>query len=318
MAKKVKCNNLFLVLLILVPLLLLSLTYYYKKYENFINQSNFEVKYNPLTNNLVNVPLSPINQENIENFENKGFYVLKYNPLTKKEKKISLAPVRDSKNIEPFFNFTKPKLLPPEPPSSDLKSENIFTNNKVDDSANNMKLGSKVKTPVIDSSKPIDEKAIIDNGGVKPLNMTVQKAQSQPPLNMNNIFNNMTCGFYETCPADYKNMGNLGISGNNVSLSCNGNTNKVIAKAYGIIKNGSVEKIAILDEGKGYEPNSKPKITIEGNGGGAMAEAVVDDNGNLKVIHVIQGGSGYTESPEIAIEQPNSTHGCNFCCKLNK
>jgi hypothetical protein len=153
--------------------------------------------------------------------------------------------------------------------------------------------------------------------GVKPMQLNVQKVQSQPPLNMENIFKKMDCAFHQKCPNGYKSMGNLGISGSGVSLSCNGSLNARNAKAYGIIKNGVIEKIVIIDEGSGYLPNSKPNITIEGNGGGAMAEAIVDDNGQIKVIHLIQGGSGYTETPDIIIQSPNNNNGCEFCCKLN-
>lgn len=205
---------------------------------------------------------------------------------------------------ENFFGLTKAKntIQPPPPPSIDIKKEN---------------------KPIIDNvQNNMIESKLIPDGGIKPIPIQVQTSQKNPPnkpdtKSLDNIFNKMSCSFYAECPKDHKNMGNLGVNGSNVSLSCNGLLDIKQAKAYGIIKNGSIEKIVVIDEGSGYQPTSKPKITIEGNGNGAVAEALIDDKGHLKVIHIIQNGSGYTESPEITIEAPVNHKGCNLCCKLN-
>ena len=114
MVKKNKNNC--LLLLLIISLLLLSFLYYYKKYENFINKSDFEVKYNPVTKEMINVPLAPVRRNiTTENFDNNnGYFTLKYNPLIKKEKKVSVAPVRKHEQIESFLNFMKPKSIPTE------------------------------------------------------------------------------------------------------------------------------------------------------------------------------------------------------------
>ena len=90
----------------------------------------------------------------------------------------------------------------------------------------------------------------VPKGGVKPQQMNVQKKQSSPPISNQNIFNNMNCGFYQKCPSGFKSMGKLGISGAGVSLTCNGSLKARVAKAYGIIKNGVIQKIVLLDEGR--------------------------------------------------------------------
>ena len=69
MVKKNKNKNNCLLLLLIISLLLLSFLYYYKKYETFISNSNFEVKYNPITKKIINVPLAPVRKNNLESFE---------------------------------------------------------------------------------------------------------------------------------------------------------------------------------------------------------------------------------------------------------
>lgn len=315
MVKKNKNKNNCLLLLLIISLLLLSFLYYYKKYETFISNSNFEVKYNPITKKIINVPLAPVRKNNLESFENgnNGYFTLKYNPLTNKKKKISVAPVRKQEQIESFLNFMKPKNINDE--NIKKQSELPKTIDKPLSKPPNLmpSVPATINTNNI-PDLPGSQLNSIPKGGIKPQQLNVQKKQSLPPINNENIFNNMNCGFYQKCPSGYKNMGKLGISGAGVSLTCNGSLKARVAKAYGIIKNGVIKNIVLLDEGSGYKPNSKPKINIEGNGGGASAECIVDDNGQIKAIHLIQNGSGYTESPEITIEQPNDNSDCNFCC----
>ena len=47
----------------------------------------------------------------------------------------------------------------------------------------------------------------------------------------------------------------------------------------------------------------------------APAEAVVDDNGYLKLIKVVNPGYNYTETPNIVIEAQSNDSNCHFCCK---
>jgi hypothetical protein len=45
------------------------------------------------------------------------------------------------------------------------------------------------------------------------------------------------------------------------------------------------------------------------------ARAVVDDNGYLKLIKVVNPGYNYTETPNVVIEAQSNDSNCHFCCK---
>ncbi len=129
-----------------------------------------------------------------------------------------------------------------------------------------------------------------------------------------------TCQFFnDKCPSDYQPLGNFSISGtgSNTILAC-GNVDKVKpAHAIAIIKNNSIYEINVTDPGFGFNPSKPPKIMIEsGKGTGATAEAVVDDNGYLKLIKVIHPGYNYTETPNVIIDAPFMNSSCHLCCKF--
>ena len=50
-------------------------------------------------------------------------------------------------------------------------------------------------------------------------------------------------------------------------------------------------------------------------GSGALAEAIVDDTGRVQVVTVLDGGSGYTETPIVEIVKSNSNQEINQCCR---
>jgi hypothetical protein len=71
---------------------------------------------------------------------------------------------------------------------------------------------------------------------------------------------------------------------------------QIPAIAYAIVNDGVVDSIFMTNPGAGYL--APPKITILGNGAGAVAEAVWDPvNGSVTAINVIDGGSGYWRVP---------------------
>jgi hypothetical protein len=129
-----------------------------------------------------------------------------------------------------------------------------------------------------------------------------------------------SCNFFnDKCPDDYQPLGNFSISGsgNNTILTC-GTVDKVKpAHAFAIIKNNSIYEITVIDPGFGFNPKNPPKIYIEGGkGNGASAEAVIDDNGYLKIIKIINPGYNYTETPNIIIDAPFMNSSCHLCCKI--
>ena len=144
------------------------------------------------------------------------------------------------------------------------------------------------------------------------------------PLKADSSSNNISsmfgkCQFFNTkCPDGYNSFGNFSIEGvgSNLSLSCGNVRDTKPAKAVAQIKNNAIYEIHILEQGHGYIPSQPPRITIEGGkGNGASAEAVVDDNGYLKLIKVVNPGYNYTETPNIVIEAHSNDSNCHFCCK---
>ena len=127
------------------------------------------------------------------------------------------------------------------------------------------------------------------------------------------------CQFFNTkCPEGYNSFGNFSIEGvgSNLSLSCGNVRDTKPAKAVAQIKNNAIYEIHILEQGHGYIPSQPPRITIEGGkGNGASAEAVVDDNGYLKLIKIVNPGYNYTETPNVVIEAQSNDSNCHFCCK---
>ena len=127
------------------------------------------------------------------------------------------------------------------------------------------------------------------------------------------------CQFFNNkCPDDYTQLGNFSIQGlgSNLVLNCGNITDTKPAKAIAEIKNNSIYQIHIVDEGHGYIPTKAPKVRIEGGKGhGATAESVVDDDGYLKLVKIINPGYNYVETPNIIIDPPSADSACHLCCK---
>ena len=128
------------------------------------------------------------------------------------------------------------------------------------------------------------------------------------------------CNFYnDICPTNYTDLGNFSVSGmeGNSTLTCGNVQNTKPGRAIAQIKNNSLYDIVVIDKGHGFIPNKPPKVTIEGGkGNGAHAEAVIDDEGYLKIIKIIHPGYNYTETPNIIIDNPLMNSSCHLCCKM--
>jgi hypothetical protein len=130
-----------------------------------------------------------------------------------------------------------------------------------------------------------------------------------------------SCQFFnDKCPDNHYALGNFSIEGvgSNSILSCGNVQNTKPAKAVAQIKNNTVYEIHITDPGHGFTPTNIPKVSIEGGKGhGATAEAVIDDDGFLKLIKVINPGYNYSETPNVLIDAPFMNSSCHLCCKEN-
>ena len=283
------------------------------------------------TNNNMSVPnnnkLNPLNSinppENLNNAVNSNNDI---NP--KLNNKNVHEGIKDSSNDELLNSINQ-------------KKDNIkkFTNEKIDSSQDfnklknvNSRLEEEIKTKINNiknsnklndlSNNQLEQNKLNDLPNKKEKKDEI-KEKNQQKNNLEiprmNLFKE--CNFYsDKCPPGFNDFGSIGLSGldKNVMLSCGNVENTKPAKAIARIKNNALEEIIILDKGHGYNPDKPPIVTVVGGkGNGAHAEAIIDDDGYLKLIKIIHPGNFYTETPNIIIEPPLMNSNCHFCCKTN-
>ncbi len=100
-------------------------------------------------------------------------------------------------------------------------------------------------------------------------------------------------------------------------ISCNGKKfSAEKAKAYAVVRNGKIDSIKLIAKGTHYF--KPPKVKIIGNGHGAKAKAILDNDTSLKYIRVINPGNGYQSSPKIVIGPPDGYVYCHLCCDFKE
>ena len=170
---------------------------------------------------------------------------------------------------------------------------------------------------LINNNNPIPEAKFNDKNNNKETVLPKPPSIVEKKQNVKNLFE--SCQFFiDKCPDKYYPLGNFSIQGMGSSsiLTCGNVQNTKPARAIAQIKNNSIYEIHITDQGHGFNPSSPPKISIEGGKGhGATAEAVVDDDGFLKLIKLINPGYNYSETPNILIDAPYMNSSCHLCCK---
>lgn len=183
---------------------------------------------------------------------------------------------------------------------------------------NSKPLSKSLEKPFLtNNNNPIPEAKFNEKN--KEKNITLPKAPSiiEKKQNIKDLLG--TCQFFnDKCPDKYHPLGNFSIQGSssNSILTCGNVQNTKPAHAIAQIKNNSVYEIHITDQGHGFNPSSPPKVSIEGGkGNSATAEAIVDDDGFLKLIKVKNPGYNYTETPNVLIDAPFMNSSCHLCCK---
>jgi hypothetical protein len=78
---------------------------------------------------------------------------------------------------------------------------------------------------------------------------------------------------------------------------------------------GGVDSISVLNPGFSYQ--SAPTVTIKGDGTGATAQAVINNNGTLKSINVLKKGSGYTSAFAVLTPADGDTTGQSGAVVVN-
>lgn len=328
-------NNFVVVLiLIVIPLILLILCY--RKYVHNYCQNDMQCLKKKLIFNL----------NNLSNFTNSS-------DSKNLNKEISNAnELNADDNIEGFFgglnswfSGSAPTNLPVS--AGSLKSENLpILEKKINDKMNISKTFPPPEAS--DDFKDSNNSELLQNIGAKPMIKPESINKIDTLLINNNALRNSmpkindikkeipvvppppeiknpdiksllgTCQFFnDKCPDTHMPLGNFSIQGfgSNSILSCGNVENIKAAHAIAKIKNNSIYEIHITDPGQGFNSKNPPKITIEGGKGhGATAEAVIDDDGVLKLIKIINPGYNYTETPNVLIETPLMNSSCHLCC----
>jgi len=70
---------------------------------------------------------------------------------------------------------------------------------------------------------------------------------------------------------------------------------------------GGVESISLMNPGFGYQ--TAPTVTIQGDGTGATAQAVINTNGTIRKINVLTSGNNYTSAIATITPAANDTTG---------
>ena len=224
---------------------------------------------------------------------------------------------KDSDNSE-ILNVINPKSgapIIPKPSKENDEPDAIFDkkqlSTKVDVNANanaNANINQNVNGKKDDSTA---------SSSVKPSNVNVKQFEKD---SKKSLIGGECQFFHDKCPENYNSLGNfsvLGVGSTSI-LNCGNVQNVKPAKAIAVIKNNSIYEVVITDKGSGYNPQKPPKITVESNNGkgyGANCEGVIDDDGFLKVVKVINPGYNYTETPKINIELQEQNTSCHLCCK---
>lgn len=229
----------------------------------------------------------------------------------------SLSEVKTSfRDSSDFDGSDNKDLLKQIMPVDQIKNKNL---DKVPDLKNKV-LNNAIETKALSQ---------ITNGGDKE-DMKREFANTQQRMKkyiQNDTFKNAssssnvlgTCNFYnDECPADYTEMGNIGINGlpSGMTLLCGNVSSTSPASFTAEISNGSIKDVIIKNAGTGYNPNKKYTITVTGGkGNGASLEPIIGDDGTIKQINVKSGGTGYMDTPTITIENSANSGKCHFCCK---
>ncbi len=113
------------------------------------------------------------------------------------------------------------------------------------------------------------------------------------------------------CPEGMKSASVL--TGSNLTCGKDGKA----ARAVATIRNGHLAKITVVDGGNGYDEKDPPYVKIHGGRGhGASAKCVVDKDGKVVAVDILDYGYNYIETPEVEIQLPQrEIDSCHICVK---
>lgn len=331
-------NKIICLLLIVIPLILLflcnkSLIKDKCKYDlKCVADEISSYKMSMLNTNKINKKTNENNEEIVEGFfDGLTSFLSGSSPAPPSQVPGTIPPVISNRH----YNIVDEKLPTPATPqlsstvvpsqlsqqplvSQKFPPEDLMTTNPIKDIpgtvAPTKQLIQHNKQPIKEISSTTKDNKLdndIDVSKIKP-----EKKPARPS------FDKMKCQFFNgKCPTGYNSMGDFSVEGvgSGMILNCGNaeNSDVKMAKAVAKIKDNSINEIIVIDEGIGFDTENPPKITIEGGkGNGATAEAIIDDEGKLKIIKVIKPGYNYSETPQVIIENPNKNQSCHLCCRF--
>ena len=283
------------ILIILIPLILLLLCSYRTKQSNILenniqehlsnlnSESESKSESKSESNTFDNYAyLNNFNNNNIiENFSLKDMFNKPNNNI-----KIDDSPIQNENNLSTSFKGTQ---LPMELP-------NGMQSNTLQNGLPTGTIESNLEAQYLNSLNKKDVPVI----NAKPQSMITQE------IERNDFQKKFQCQFFsDKCPEGYSENGSFSLAGfgDGTSITCG---------------DSLLKKIHIIDSGLGYQVDTPPIVKIisrNGMGSNANAECIVDDEGKVQYINVINGGDGYIETPLIEISDNNSTKSCHLCCK---
>ena len=246
-------------------------------------------------------------------------------------------PNEDLSILEKKINdrMTMSNKFPPSDLNGNTDDFKDSDNSEILNSIGSNTIKPSIKVPnVIPNTENNNPNSIFDSKNNKNLNFDSNNLKKNKPENVLNLKKEVplppiikkpdiksilgSCQFFnDKCPDKYHELGNFSIQGvgSGSILTCGNVQNKKPARAVAQIKNNAIYEIHITDQGHGFNPSSPPKVSIEGGKGhGATAEAVIDDDGFLKLIKVINPGYNYSETPNVLIDAPYMNSSCHLCC----
>jgi len=303
------------IIIIIIPLTLLVL--WYRTYTYNICKDDLKCILSNANKNLKKSVIDIINPQVEEGF---------FGGLTDwfSGNSISSLPISPG-SLEPENLSILEKKINDKMKKSDVFPPNELQGNSDDfkDSDNNSILGSAgTVIPAASFESTLSGTSSVPSAAPVAPKINIKPIPKQEPIIQKPDFKSIlgSCQFYsDKCPSNHQSLGNFTIQGmeSNSILSCGNIINTKPGKAVAQIKNNSVYEIHIIDPGHGYLPTTIPKVRIEGGKGhGATAEAVIDDDGFLKLIKVTDKGYNYAETPNVFIDPPMMNSSCHLCCDI--
>lgn len=340
----------FIILIIIIPLYLLSLCAEKRveKFTSFLNTDNSKYWNKDKREDFINLSSLGLDLGLTDNPEVKKFNSMKTSDVKTTMRDSSDFNGSDNKDllkqIMPVDQLNKNKVLQDNP---DVKNKvlNDAIQKQVEKQSNSLEgqrggVKEYPSTIYTDNTKQLMQN-YIENDTFKNNKKNHQNhqnhQQNQPKIQQRNLkdkFENQSssiqqpshnmgfgkCNFFnDSCPSDYTEMGSIGIQGlpSGMTLTCGNVSASKPAVFVAELSNGSISNVVIVDGGSGYNPTKNYNLSVIGGGGGSGAElkAIIGDDGLIKSINIVKGGSGFKETPKIVIDNSTNTGKCNFCCK---